>query len=45
MQTRRKLIIVHMWVLGQVGIRGNETAGRAAKEAFDEESTDDLMPF
>ena len=30
---------------GHESIRGNETADRAAKEAFDKEPTDDLMPF
>ena len=28
-----------------MGIRGNETADRAAKEALQKEPTDDLMPF
>ena len=34
-----------MWVPGRVGIRGNEAAGRATKEALEKEPTDDLMPF
>ena len=37
--------IVFMWVSGYVGIRGKEAADRAAKEAFDKEPTNDLMPF
>ena len=36
---------VFMWVPGQVGTRGNEAAGRAAKEAHDKESTDDFTSF
>ena len=37
--------IVFMWVSGHVGIQGNETADRAAKEALNKEPTDDLMLF
>ena len=37
--------IVFMWVRGNVAIRGNEAADRAAKEALNKEPTDDLMPF
>ena len=37
--------IVFMWVPGHVGIRGNEAAGRAAKEVLDKEPADDFMAF
>ena len=37
--------IVFMWVPGHSGIRGNESAYRAAKKALDNKPTADLMPF
>ena len=37
--------LVFVWVSGHVGIRGNEAADRAAKDALEKEPIDDLMPF
>ena len=37
--------INYMWVPEHVGIRENEAADRAAKEALDKEPTDHRMPF
>ena len=34
-----------MWIPGQIGIRGNKAANRAAKEALNTEPTAGLVPF
>ena len=36
---------IFMWVPGHIGIRGNEAAERAAKEALNTELTAGLVPF
>ena len=37
--------VVFIWFPGHVGIRGDESADRAAKETLEKEPADDLMPF
>ena len=36
---------IFMWVPGHIGIRANEAADRAAKEALNTEPTAGLVPF
>ena len=40
---QKEVVFIH--VSGHVGICRNEAADRAAKEALENESTDELMPF